>query len=142
MSAARFATTLDQLMIEANGGAIAAASTPDLDLPLRTGAEVGTELGGRLLVRYMPERRLGEFAGGSTARHFVTPTPIAPDDTVRMLALPDPTEPRRYAMLIDPAHVPEIQGPRWIKGGDGIEYLLPRGFPAASLVLPWETVIA
>jgi hypothetical protein len=41
-------------------------------------------------------------------------------------------------MLIDPAAVDLIQGPRWVRGGDGIEYLLPHGFPSRALPLAWE----
>jgi hypothetical protein len=41
-------------------------------------------------------------------------------------------------MLIDPAAVAEVQGPHWVRGGDGIEYVLPKGFPSNAVLLGWE----
>jgi hypothetical protein len=75
VSASRLAKILDQEMIEGAGIDIASARTPPEDLPVRAGTEVSAELGGRLLIRYMLGPQLGKFAGGSTDRHFVTPTP-------------------------------------------------------------------
>jgi hypothetical protein len=125
-------------MIERAGTHIASATTLDGDLPVRTGAEVAVELGGRFLLRYMLRRQLGDFAGGSMDKHFVTPTPVSARDAGSFLALPSVAERRRYVMLIDPAAIAEIQGPRWVRGGSGIEYLLPNGFPQAALLLGWE----
>lgn len=138
MSASRLAKVLDQEMIERSGTTIASAVTSDADLAVRRGADVAAELGGRLLVRYMLRRQLGLFSGGSTDRHFVTPTPLSPVALRSFLALPSVTDSRRFAMLIDPAAVDLIQGPRWVRGGDGIEYLLPHGFPSRALPLAWE----
>jgi hypothetical protein len=141
MPASRLARVLDQEMIERAGTAIASAMTPDADLPLRRGVEVSSELGGRFLVRYMTRRQLGLFSGGSTGQHFVTPTPLSHSEVRAVLALPAVAQPRPFAMLIDPAKVADIRGPRWIRGGDGIEYLLPSGFPANALPLAWEIEI-
>jgi len=137
MGASHLATILDQEMLE-RIAPIAPRDTRDAALPLRRGLDVADELGGRLLVRYMLARQLGQFGGGSTVRHWVTPTPISPSVVCSFLALPAPNEPRPFAMLIDPAAVAEIQGPRWVRGGAGIEYLLPIGFPASALPLGWE----
>lgn len=138
MGASRLAKILDQEMIERSGTKIASALTPDGALPIRPGADVAAELGGRFLIRYMVKKQLGSFISGSADLHFVTPTPLSPDAVRPFLALPAIAVPRRWAMLIDPLHVAEIQGPRWIRGGDGIEYLLPNGFPPAALPLPSE----
>jgi hypothetical protein len=136
VSASRLAKILDQEMIERNGGSIAPATTLDRDLPPRPGMAIADEIGGRLLIRYMLRRQLGMFLKGSTDRHFVTPTPLSPGAVRPFLALPAVAEPRPYAMLVDPAAIGIIQGPRWVRGGDGIEYLLPDGFPEQALVLP------
>ena len=138
MSASRLARILDQEMLERAGGSIAAATTPESALPRRPGRDVLTELGGRYLIRYMLRRQLGQFAAGSTDRHFVTPTPLTRLDVRSFLALPAVSDPRPFAMLIDPGEVSVILGPRWVRGGSGIEYLLPEGFPPAALVLGWE----
>jgi hypothetical protein len=138
MGAGWLATILDQEMIEGGGGAIAARSVRDGALPARTGAEVAAELRGRLLARYMLRSQIGEFAGGSTEMHWVTPTPLSTKEIPRFLAVPRPAGRRTHAVLLDPAPIPEIRGPRWVKTGQGIEYLLPNGFPASALVMPWE----
>jgi len=31
-------------------------------------------------------------------------------------------------MLLNPSRIAEIQGPRWVRLGSGIEYILPRDF--------------
>jgi hypothetical protein len=142
VSAVQLATTLDQEMIEGAGTPIASALTPTTALPTRAGRDVARELGGRFLVRYMLDRQVGRFASGSTDLHYVTPTPLSVDDVRSVLALPAATEPRRYAMLIDPSKVPEIKGPRWVRAGTGLEYLLPTGFPASAILLGWEIAIA
>ena len=41
-------------------------------------------------------------------------------------------------MLLKPEEITEVWGPRWIRFGGGIEYYLPRGFPAAALAFQWE----
>jgi hypothetical protein len=136
------AKTLDQLALETRGVVIAPAMTPDSALPVRRGSDVAVELGGRLLVRYMLRRQLGSFAGGSVSKHYVTPTPLSSDGLGSFLALPSVTERREFVMLIDPKAVPEVLGPRWVLAGEGIEYLLPNGFPPHALALPWEIEVA
>ena len=142
MSASRLAKILDQEMIERAGTTIAPATTLDAHLPRRAGSDVSRELGGRFLIRYMLHRQLGSFRGGSTAKHFVTPTPLSVASVGPYLALPSVSEPRPFALLIDAAAVTVVQGPRWVRGGDGIEYLLPDGFRPDALALPWEIQIA
>jgi len=117
---------------------IAADVTPDDSLPMRLGGDVAIELGGRYLLRYMLPRQVGKYALGSDDRHYVTPTPYSPEDTVSWLYLPKPSEKRPYVMLLDPAKIPYVQGPRWARLGKGIEYILPRGFPREAVVGGWE----
>jgi len=44
--------------------------------------------------------------------------------------------PRVLVMLLDPSKIDEIKGPRWVRFGNGIEYLLPKGFLSEALVPP------
>jgi hypothetical protein len=113
---------------------IASQFTPDEMLSQRTGEQVRVEIGGRLLVRYLQTHQTESFINGSDRRHWVTPTPYSPEDTVPYLALPKPVTNRDYAMLLDPVKIDSILGPRWITLGKGIEYLLPNGFPKEAIV--------
>jgi hypothetical protein len=67
---------------------------------------------------------------------FVTPTPYSPAETVVWLALPNPA-PRDYALFLDPGRIPAICGPRRVRLGGGLEYILPRGYPAAAMLVGW-----
>ena len=142
------ATLLDQELLEVVGGVgIAGRGTPDSELRLKSGSEVSRELGGRYLLRYMLAGQLGRYVNGSGAQHYVTPTPYAPEETVPWLGLPAASEPRTHVMLLDPRYIPALLGPRWIRFGMGIEYLLPDGFPGEAVVGPgrpgaqWELVV-
>lgn len=139
--ASRLAITLDEEMLHSSGTTIYPGITAPSSLPKKTGAQVSKELGGRLLLRYLLATQIGIFYGGSNKLHFVTPTPIAPADTVSILALPAPGTSRDFAMLLDPKQIPDIWGPRYVRAGQGVEYLLPSGFPQSALVLPWEVQI-
>jgi hypothetical protein len=96
---------------------------------------VASELGDRLLLRYLLPSQLGQFSTGSQGRkHWVTPTPYAPANANTWLALWQPQLLRQYVMLLDPNPIDLICGPRWIRFGHGIEYVLPQGFPQAALM--------
>jgi hypothetical protein len=120
---------------------IASRDTPDSQLKRRSGADVATELGNRYLLRYLLAHQLGQFRNGSSRKHYVTPTPYSAEETISWLALPQPTEPRTYVMLLDPARISVILGPRWVRLGKGIEYVLPDGFPQDAIVLGWEVAV-
>ena len=136
------ATSLDQEMIEqVRKVTIAGRTILDHHLPIKSGTDVANELGGRYLLRYVLPRQVGLFVDGSDVPHHVTPTPYAPRETVSYLNLPRPREPRRHVMLLDPRRIPVIQGPRWVRLGKGIEYILPRGFPRNAVVWGWEQEI-
>ncbi len=128
------ATLLDQEHIE-RSAAIAPRGQDVKAMPDRPGNEVSLELGGRLLVRYLTDSQVTEFLSGSTGRaHWTTPTPIAPEAVVPWLALYAPTVARRHALILEPAKIPVIRGPAWIRLGQGVEYFLPDGFPADAIV--------
>lgn len=132
------ATLLDQEMLENRGTvSILPAPTPDAMVPAKSGKAVFEELGGRFLLRYLVPAQLTAFTAGGKGIHWVTPTPYQPEETVSWLALPALSKPRRHALVLDPREIEMICGPRWVRLGGGIEYILPRGFPASALVLPW-----
>jgi hypothetical protein len=137
MSCGYLATYLDHQMLHRRGTVIAASSTPDTMLPFKTGAAVADELGGRLLIRYLRRSEVSQYLYGNTARHFVTPTPYSSADCTGFLALPEPTVRRGHVLLLDPAKINEILGPRWVEAGQGIEYLLPHGFTQEALARSW-----
>lgn len=138
MGAGWIATILDENMLSRKGVTILGRNTPETALPVKRGSDVAFELGGRYLLRYMLKPQVGEFCGGSSVSHWVTPTPLAPADLPAYLALPHPTGKRTHVMFLDPALIPEIHGPRWVEGGKGIEYLLPHGFPGEAVFVGWE----
>lgn len=134
------ATLLDSEMLQVQRGVqIQPATTPLNQLARKTGLQVAAEVGGRYLLRYLLRKQVGKFLGGSQAQHYVTPTPYSPDETTYFLALPRPTGRRRYVLLLDPARIPQVWGPRWVRLAAGIEYYLPQGFPPNAIVGPgWE----
>jgi hypothetical protein len=130
---------LDQEMLEiVRRVRIARRVTPDANLPVKRGQVVAHELAGRYLLRYMLPHQVGQIREGSPARHFVTPTPYSADDVVAWLYLPKPTGRREFVLLLDPGKIAVIQGPRWVRLGNGIEYILPEGFQREAIVAGWE----
>ncbi len=124
-------------MLEVSHGVtIEPATTPLAGLTRRSGTQVADEIGGRYLLRYLLPHQVGTYTVGSGATHYVTPTPYAPEETVPFLALPRPTVPRPYALVLDPRQVDYIWGPQWVRGAPGIQYVLLQGFPARAIVVP------
>lgn len=141
-SASRLATTLDIEMLLSNGTSIAAPSVSTA-MPERPGVDVALEICGRFLIRYIRPHQLGTLLGGTDNSQWVTPTPYPPEDAVRWLALPDPRDPPRHALLLDAARIRAICGPRYVRLGGGLEYLLPQGFPRDAIVDPaWEIEVS
>lgn len=103
----------------------------------KNGQQVANELGKRYLLRYLLPDQVGLYANGSERGHWVTPTPYSPEETISWLALPRPTQPRSFVMLLDSSKIAMIYGPRWCRLGKGIEYLLPQGFSREAIVFPW-----
>jgi hypothetical protein len=82
------------------------------------------------------------FSGGSSDLHYATPTPYGTDDSASWLALPRPENLREYVMLLDASKIPVIHGPRRTRGGHGIEYILPGGFPKEAIYMGWPLKVA
>jgi hypothetical protein len=140
-NASWLATSLDQEMLEGHGVSIASRTTVDEDLPSKSGTQVSHELGSRYLLRYLAGHQTGLYTIGSDRRHFVTPTPYSAAETVSWLALPLPTQDRAFVLMLDPGKIATIIGPRWVRCGKGIEYILPFGFPKEALALAWEVQV-
>jgi hypothetical protein len=139
--ASRLAVQLDLEMLLQRSATIYDPDVADDEMPPRSGADVAEELGRRYLLRYLLSDQLGQFLDGSVFRHFLTPTPLRPQHAVSFLTLPSPGKPRTHVLVIDVSKVDAVCGPRWIRFGTGIEYLLPRGFPKSALVVDWEIEI-
>jgi len=93
------------------------------------------------LLRYVRGSQLDEIEAGEfdwDRPHFVTPTALPPNEAPALLRLPKAREPATHALVLDPARVLNIQGPRYVAlGRMTIEYVLPNGIPRSSLVLAW-----
>ena len=89
---------------------------------------------GRLLLKYFTQAQIGTYSAGVSFPVYATPTPMPVADLRDCLGLPSPTVKREWALLLDPNEVPVIKGPHWITAGQGIEFLLPGGFPAEAIV--------
>jgi len=138
--APKLATLLDQEWLEKRT-TIAPRLTAIQRLPLKTGAEVADELGGRFLLRYIRYQQLRTLMDGVRDEQFVTPTAYGAEDAVSWLTLPSPDRPPTHLLLLDPAKLTRVRGPRWVRMGGGIEYILPEGFGREALALPWEIVL-
>lgn len=140
MGCPRLATSLDQEMLEvARDVQIAPAFTSDEDLSdhwRKTGVRVAEELGGRYLIRYSTTDKNDEYKDARAGRFYTTPTPYSSKDTIDWLCLPHAGFARTYFSLFDPSKIHVILGPRWIRLGDGIEYVLSEGFEEDALVTP------
>jgi hypothetical protein len=111
---------------------IACRGTPDYELIAVSGPTVAAELGGRYLVRYVTRAAgLRECSGHWWGPTYVSPTPYSASEAGQWLALPGR---RSWYLLIDPAAVGAIAGPRYVQFGNGIEYLLPYGFSKEAVV--------
>jgi hypothetical protein len=136
-SPAWLATQLDARMVAKR---IAPSGTRVEDLPVRPGTKVAGELGGRPLLRYVDYAAVHE--NQRTTMTFVCPTPYAPADQVEYLALPRPDLVRDFVIMLDPAAITEIAGPKWCDLGQGIEYVLLNGYPPQAVLAPgWAVKI-
>ncbi len=124
---------------------------PNIDinlLPLKSGADLFQELGGRLLIRYLATQQVGLFSKGDSGKHYTCPTVYPAHELNRWLLLPSPQRKRAYVLLLDPRRIPTIRGPQWVAGPGGIQYILPDGFPQSAIVVPgapqgsWELDLA
>lgn len=137
------ATTLDKQMLLTRAVQIAAEDVPDHALPLKPGADVAEELGGRFLLRYVLPKDFGRNQHGMAVKTYTTVTAYRPADAVPYLNLPPSTFERSHVLLLDPAKIEQIRGPRIVlHGKGGLEYILPDGYPAEAVSGGWELQIS
>ncbi|MER6368267.1 hypothetical protein ABT255_07785 [Streptomyces mirabilis] len=134
------ATSLDLEMLQWN---IHIAKTPIANLPKKSGVEVYEEIGHRQLIRFLTPDQNGAFRKGSGEKHFTTPTPYPADEVIEILHLPGIDKPRLWALILDPRKIPTILGPRLVRWGFAVEYVLPDGFPQEALIESlWEVRVS
>ncbi len=142
------ATRVDTIMLEDRQVYPARAGLALAQLPLKSGTEVFQELGGRLLIKYLPERQVGLFNAGGSGMHYTTPTVYPANELNQWLLLPSPQRKRMYVLLLDPRRIAAIRGPQSVAGPGGIQYVLPDGFRRDAIVVPgapdgaWELELA
>ena len=136
-STAWLATQLDARMLDKS---VAPPGTPVASLPMRPGTEVAIELGGRPLLRYVDYNAVHETSRATST--FVCPTPYTAEDQTEYLALPRPDLTRDFVIVLDPAKIDSIAGPRWCDLGEGIEYILTAGYDETAIMAPgWAVKI-
>ncbi len=136
--ATQLAITLDEEMLMRNGVHVFPPNTKDDDLP--QAVDIRAQIGGRFLMKYLRSGDRARFSVISKAKHFdglhwVTPTPLCTANVVEALALPTSLPAPSYALILDPDKV-VAYGPRRIRGGRAVEYLLKNGFPLDAIVEP------
>ncbi len=137
------ATNLDIEMFALRRLKIDSARTPDGQLDTDDAAHFAKAVP-RLLLRYVRSHQIGALSGGTTTPQYVTVTPYAGDEAVSWLALPNPMDPPTHVLLLDPAQMAghRLAGPRWVRLGNGIEFILLDGFPNHAVVKPgWEVEV-
>ncbi len=136
--------TLDEEMLGRHGISVASPWTPDSLLP--PCPDLARQVGDRFLLKYVrrdDRQRYSCFSGIThySGVHYVTPTAICRQEVVAVLNLPAPLPAPAFALILD-ANLLEAQGPRRIRSGRGLEYVLPNGFPSKAIVAPgWPVTV-
>ena len=108
------------------------------DMPMRSGKEVVAELAGRKLIRLAEDQFESARKDKET---WLTVTPCCPKCAGKQFHLPKELTERNWAILINPAQIDEIQGPRRCVMGYGLEYYLPKGYAKEAMVHDFGTYI-
>jgi hypothetical protein len=138
------AITLDEEMLGRHAVYVHPPWAPDSSLPLC--ADLEAQVGDRFLLKYVrsSDRNHYSVMSGVTyfsGVHYVTPTPICQGELTSVLNLPPMPAPR-FALILDPSKL-DARGPRRIRSGRGIEYVLANGFPRDAIVSPgWPVSVA
>jgi hypothetical protein len=122
--------------LRSRGVNIANADAPERELPPRSGSEVARDLSTPYLFRYLIPDQVGKLRFGSDSIHYFTIHVLPSEEIIPTLVLPAPNAIRDHVLLLDPLRMQKrpIFGPRLIRGGPGIEYRLPQGFPREAVV--------
>jgi len=134
----RLAAHLDISMLLAKGLQIASEGVPDDQVPYAK--NLTAELCSRHLIKYVRQADLSHYSALSgitffPGRHFVTPMAVAAADLQSALALP-PLPTPSGALLLNPAKLTLVRGPRRIAAGIGVEYIIDEGFTLDAIVIP------
>ena len=132
-------------MLLANGAVVQDENVPDGLLPVAT--NLRAELGGRMLLRYVRADAIAAYTfAAPTATWpgaaYVTPTAYCARELPAALHLPPTLAPPTHAVLLRPDNLFAL-GPRRVRFGTGVEYVLPNGFAQADLAWPnWPVVLS
>jgi len=142
--ATQLAITLDEEMLMRNGVDVFRPDTDIDDLP--EASDLSEQIGGRFLMKYL---RSGDHKRYSVISkktyfdglHYLTPTPLCTANVVEALALPTDLDTPSYALILDPKKI-VAYGPRRVRGGRAVEYIVKDGFALDAIVEPrWPRVI-
>lgn len=131
-------------MLLANGATVAASHVPDAALPMVT--NLPGQLGGRMLLKFVRADQLATYTLAPVGTRwtrcaYLTPTPYCADDLPAALNLPAGMLPPTHALVLDPAGLVAV-GPRRVRWGTGIEYVLPYGFAESDIAWPkWPVAL-
>jgi hypothetical protein len=136
--ATQLAITLDEEMLIRNGVDVLPPNTHNDDLPVAV--DVSEQIGGRFLMKYLRSGDHKRFSVISKKTyfdgpHWLTPTPLCTANLVGALALPTDLETPSYALILDPKKI-VAYGPRRVRGGRAVEYLVKDGFALDAIVEP------
>ncbi len=135
------AVHLDAEMLLRRGVSVASATTPESSLPAISDPD--RHFAGRLLVRYLRKGDLAQVTDTvwQNRAHSLTITPLCKDTLRRYLNLPSSLPPPTHALLVDPLLLPAIRGPRYVRLGFSVEYVVP-SLPDTAIVGPrWAVEI-
>lgn len=137
-------THLDVEMLLARGVKLADSNVPDAALPVCS--DLADQLAGRYLLRYVRADTLAAYTFAAPGTHwpataYVTPTAYCADELAAVLNLPPTLDPPTHAIILDPSSL-TASGPRRVRWGTGVEYVLPNGFTADDMVWPqWPVAL-
>lgn len=129
----RIAVHLDAEMFLRRGIVVAPATTPESALtPV---LDPDQHFAGRLLVRYVRKSDLAQVTSTTwqNRTHWLTTTPLCKGSVRTYLNLPSSLPAPTHALLVDPLVLQGIRGPRYVRLGFSVEYLVPT-LPDASIV--------
>lgn len=143
-TAADIAQILDEEMLGEHGVTILGSPVPTTSLSKCT--NLANEVGDRLLIKYIREGEHLRYNPSAPFRmlgpQYVTLTPFDRDEAASRLNMPSFLSGPMYLVLLEPSKV-EAWGPKRVRGGTGIEYVLVNGFDSSAIVPPgWPIRVA
>lgn len=129
------AVHIDNSTFARRGIAVAPSDTPPGTLP--EVSQVHDHFQGRPLLRYVRQSDLAQLSTPAwfNRPHWLTPTPLCPRDIKAYLHLPSFLPQPTHAIIVDPAFLPVLRGPRYVEHGLTIEYI-SAGLPDGAIIGP------